>query len=203
MPALSFAKAFFWSQLFVTPPEVKHDFSGQTVIVTGSNIGLGMEAARQLAALNCARLILAVRTVSKGENAKRSILQSTRRTEDFIEVWPLDMSSTASIKAFAERAQSLDRLDVVIENAGIALTYWAEFENMEQNVKTNVVSTCLLALLLLPKLRESAKRFETTPHLVIVTSEGHKVTRFLESKEEDMFAKLADKEHFDRSNTER
>src|SRR2546423_3811974 len=107
---------FLWSQLFFTPPYPAADFSGQTVIVTGSNTGLGLEAGRHFARLNCAKLILAVRTKSKGEEAKESILASTKRTSDCIEVWDLDLLSTASVKAFATRAQQLDRLDVLVEN---------------------------------------------------------------------------------------
>lgn len=37
---------FFYSQLFVKPVEPTADFSGQTIIVTGANTGLGLEAAR-------------------------------------------------------------------------------------------------------------------------------------------------------------
>ncbi|KAF7626495.1 hypothetical protein AFLA_013886 [Aspergillus flavus NRRL3357] len=48
----------------------------QTVIVTGSNTGLGLEAARHFYRLNCSRLILAVRTVTKGQTAKEEIIGS-------------------------------------------------------------------------------------------------------------------------------
>jgi NAD(P)-dependent dehydrogenase (short-subunit alcohol dehydrogenase family) len=116
---LRFLSQFLYSQFFVTPPYPAYDFTGQTVIVTSSNTGLGLEAARHFARLNCAKLILAVRTKSKGEEAKESILASTKRTSDCIEVWDLDLSSTASVKAFAARAQKLDRLDVLVENAGL------------------------------------------------------------------------------------
>lgn len=40
---------------------------------------------------------------------------------------------------------------------------------------TNVVSTFLLALLMLPKLRESGRNFNMTPTLTIVSSEMHAV----------------------------
>lgn len=73
---LRFLSQFFYSQFFVTPPYPAYDFTGQTVIVTSSNTGLGLEAARHFARLNCAKLILAVRTKSKGEEAKESISHS-------------------------------------------------------------------------------------------------------------------------------
>lgn len=194
----SFLRTFLYSQLFVTPPKVTHDFAGQTIIVTGANVGLGLEAAKKFAELSCARLILAVRTIAKGEAAKDDILETSGRTEDFIEVWPLDLTSTESVRSFVTRANGLDRLDVLLENAGIALTFWAEFENMEQNVKVNVVSTLLIALLMLPKMRETASKYSVTPQLEIVTSEGYKVTPFLESGEADIFAKLADRGHYEK-----
>ena len=103
---LRFLSQFLYSQFFVTPPYPAYDFTGQTVIVTGSNTGLGLEAARHFARLNCAKLILAVRTKSKGEEAKESILASTKRTSDCIEVWDLDLSSTASVKAFGAAGSS-------------------------------------------------------------------------------------------------
>jgi NAD(P)-dependent dehydrogenase (short-subunit alcohol dehydrogenase family) len=65
-----------YSQLLVKIPEQTSDFSNQTVIVTGSNTGLGLEAARLLIRLNASKVILAVRTISKGEAAARSITAS-------------------------------------------------------------------------------------------------------------------------------
>lgn len=194
----SFLRTFLYSQLFVTPPKVTHDFTGQTVIVTGANVGLGLEAARKFAELGCAKLILAVRTVSKGEAAKESIIKTSGRTQDFVEVWPLDLTSKASVRDFASRVNDLERLDVLVENAGIALTYWDEFEGMEQNTKVNVISTLSLALLVLPKLRQTATTHNVTPHLEIVTSEGYKVTTFPESREGDIFARLADRAHYEK-----
>jgi retinol dehydrogenase-12 len=193
MAMLRFMSQFLYSQFFVTPPYPTYDFTGQTVIVTGSNTGLGLEAARHFARLNCAKIILAVRTKSKGEKAKESILASTKRTSDCIEVWDLDLSSTASVKAFATRAQLLDRLDVLVENAGLLspATCTLTAEGAEITVQTNVISTFLLALLLLPKLRETAAMLKTVPHLVIVTSEMHHAAVFKERYKEDIYAELS------------
>ena len=46
----------------------------------------------------------------------------------------------------------------------------------ESTITVNVVSTFLLALLLLPKLQESGNRFNTIPTLTVVSSEMHFVT---------------------------
>jgi retinol dehydrogenase-12 len=165
---MAFLFQVLYSQLFVTPTYPTYDFSGQTVIVTGSNVGLGLEAARHFARLNCAKLILAVRTVSKGEKAKESILSSTKRKSDCIEVWPLDLSSSASVKAFAKRAEGLERVDILVENAGLSVAGWEVMEGNEASLQVNVINTFLLALLMLPMLRKTAEKFDTTPHLEIV-----------------------------------
>ena len=190
--SFSFITTFFYSQLFVTPPYPTHDFSGQTIIVTGSNTGLGFEAARHFVRLNCAKLIIAVRTTSKGEQAKEDILKSTGRTSDCIEVWPLDLTKSESVKAFATRAKSLDRLDVLLENAGIQFIDYVDNEGFEATIKVNVISTFLLALLMLPKLKESAQKHNTTPHLAIVSSEVMRMAD-LEAMKGDIYAKLNDK----------
>src|ERR1700742_4615754 len=63
---------------------------GKTVLVTGSNSGLGLEAAQYYYRLGAARLILAVRTPSKGEDAKRDI-----------EANPIHPDTSAADKAIA------------------------------------------------------------------------------------------------------
>lgn len=147
-------------------------FEGQTVIVTGSNVGLGFEAARHFARLNASKVILAVRSVPAGEAAAKSIHQSIGK-EGVCEVWRVDMGKFDSVKEFVKRTETLDRLDVVVENAGIAKREFIQMEGMESSIAVNVVGTFLMALNLLPILREKAKKNGTTPKLVIVSSEVH------------------------------
>jgi retinol dehydrogenase-12 len=152
--------SFLYSQLFVKLPKPIKDFSGQTIIVTSSNTGLGLEAARHLSHLNATLIILAVRNQAKGEAAKQSILESTDRADTSIEVWDLDMQSYYSIKAFCTKANKLDRLDAVLENAGIMSKYFKMAAGYESVITTNVIGTFLLALGILPKLRQSAAEYK-------------------------------------------
>ncbi len=122
--------SLLYSQFFVKLPVPSKSFSGQTIIVTGSNTGLGREAAKYLVRLGASKVILAVRTVSKGEEAQRYIEKETAKT-GVVEVWDLDLSSYASVKAFAHRAEGLDRLDAIIENAGISTHEFVLFEDNE------------------------------------------------------------------------
>lgn len=189
--------SFLYSQLFVTPAYPTASFSGQTVIVTGSNVGLGKEAARHFTRLGASKVILAVRNLDAGAQAKADIEKSEQRP-GVCEVWKLDLGDYTSVKAFATRAAQLPRLDILVENAGIATPTFKLVEGHESSVTINVISTFLLALLLLPKLRETGKKFPTSlPHLIVVSSEVHGWTKFPEGNAPNIFAALSDKSKAD------
>jgi NAD(P)-dependent dehydrogenase (short-subunit alcohol dehydrogenase family) len=197
LQTISNYRTFFHSQLLRSPAKPEQSFADQVIIVTGSNVGLGFEAARHFYRLNCAKLILAVRTVAKGEIAKEDIAQSVKHRTDSIsaiEIWPLDLSDTASTIAFAKRVtEELPRLDVLVENAGIVSSTWEMAEGFEQTIQVNVLNTFLLALSVLPKLRGSKSNFpDASPHLVVVSSEAHHMTKFLEINAPDLYEKLHD-----------
>ena len=67
------------------------------------------------------------------------------------------MSCYASVKAFAKRAATLDYLNAAVLTAEIATEKFEIWEDNESTVTVNVISSVLLALLLLPALRSSAK----------------------------------------------
>lgn len=140
-------------------------------------------------------MIIACRSTEKGETAKKSIIKSNRCDSKAIEVWPLDLGSYASVKAFAARAtRDLPRIDVLLENAGVALQRWDWAEDNEMCLTVNVVSTFLLAFLLLPKMRETATKFNTRPNLSIVTSDTHFFVDFKErNAPEGIFNNMNDK----------
>ena len=191
MPSLF---GFVYSQLIVSLPYPTQDFTGQTIIVTGANGGLGLEAARHFTRLNAAKVILGVRNIQNGNEAKASIEDSTKRT-DVVEVWQLDLRSYDSVKQFVQRAQGLKRLDVVMENAGIAgNAKFATPEGNEAMITVNVISTFLLGLMILPKLKETASKFNVHPHLDIVSSEVHAFAKFEERKAPGFLARLSDKQ---------
>ncbi|QDS70784.1 hypothetical protein FKW77_004185 [Venturia effusa] len=183
---LSFLFRFLKSQWLFTPPVPSASYEGQTVIVTGANVGLGFEAARLIVRLGAAKVILAVRTVGKGEEAKRLIEESEKRT-GVVDVWQLDLGSYASVEEFAARVnKELPRLDVILENAGISTRNFNLVEGNEATITTNVISTYLLGLLVLPKLKETAAKFNKQTYLTIVSSEVHFLTAIpYITKEED------------------
>lgn len=151
-------------------PLLAEDCSGRTFIVTGANTRLGYEAVKRLLIQDATRVILGVRNLEAGEKAKSEIETATDKT-GVVEVWHLDLASYDSVKAFSKRASSkLDRIDAVIENAGVFPYERIMAEGHELTVTVNVLSTFLLGLLLLPKLCETSLAFNTLPHLVIVGS---------------------------------
>jgi retinol dehydrogenase-12 len=175
-PSFGFFLNFLKSQWMFTPTYPTTSYEGQTVIVTGANVGLGFEAARHITRLGASKVILAVRSVSKGEEAKKSIEESEKRS-GVVEVWQLDLSSYASVEEFAARVnKELPRLDVILENAGISTMSFSLAEGNEATITTNVVSTYLLGLLVLPKLKETAQKFNKQTYLTIVSSEVHFMT---------------------------
>jgi len=93
------------------------DLTGKVVIVTGANSGIGYEMARALARKQ-ATLILACRSKDKGLAAQRQIAQAHPGAK--AELGLLDLSNLALICRFAgEFASRYDRLDILINNAGI------------------------------------------------------------------------------------
>lgn len=179
-----------YSQLVVKPAYPTQSCKGMTVIVTGSNVGLGKEAARHFARLGAAKVILAVRNLEAGERAKKDIEETSKCGPKVVEVWKLDLASYDTVKAFAQRASGIDRIDVVVENAGIFTEKVSMAEGHERTITINVISTFFLALVLLPKLKATAKKYGVQPRLTIVTSELHAWTSFKHRNEPNIFEAL-------------
>ncbi|MFS8065610.1 MAG: SDR family NAD(P)-dependent oxidoreductase [Byssovorax sp.] len=136
---------------------------GKVCIVTGSNTGIGKETARGLAQRGAA-VVLADRDVVKAGAARDDIARSTGQSD--VEVEALDLGSTASIRAFAERFKAKHaRLDVLVNNAGVWTTSRATTsDGFESIFGVNHLGTFLLTQELLPLLKSSA------PSRVVVLS---------------------------------
>jgi NAD(P)-dependent dehydrogenase (short-subunit alcohol dehydrogenase family) len=169
----SYLNTFVNNQFRATPqwPAPNTSLSGKTAIITGGNTGLGYEAAVQLLGLNLSRMVLAVRSMEKGEAAASQLRQLYPKAS--VEVWQLDMSLYDSIQAFARRVESQSwRADIVILNAGVLnLAYTAvESTGHEETVQVNYISTILLAILLLPVLKAQRPVNGEPAHLTIISA---------------------------------
>lgn len=127
--------------------------------------------------------------MTKDEAARIRIEENTKRS-NVVGVWPLELGSYESVKQFAKRAESLRRVDVVIENAGVTLERFRIAEQDKATVTIHVTSTFLLALLLLPELQETSRKFNTKPRITVVTSDLHFVPRFEERNADSIFDEL-------------
>ncbi|KAL2835981.1 hypothetical protein BJY01DRAFT_63091 [Aspergillus pseudoustus] len=169
---------FLYSQLFVRPPYPTRSFDGETVLVTGANVGLGLEAARHIVRLGAAKVILGVRNVAAGEAAKEEIEKSTGRP-DICEVWEVDLASHSSTLNFGDRISQLPRLDAAILNAALATPTFQLAEGYERTITVNVINTLLLGLLILPRLKATGlektpgSSAHSQPRLSFVVSEVH------------------------------
>ncbi|KAI8957360.1 NAD(P)-binding protein [Daldinia sp. FL1419] len=147
--------------------------AGQTAIVTGSNSGLGFEAARQLLQLGLEHLIMGVRSQTRGNVAADKLRKEF--PDSTVSVWIVDMESYDSIVAFAKRCEGLPRLDIAILNAGIRCNDFTTVQatGHEKTFQVNYLSTVLLAILLLPILRSKKLSSSSSfpPRLSIVTSD--------------------------------
>ena len=133
------------------------DMSGRTVVVTGASGGIGLITARELARVG-AKVVLAVRTVSRGRTAAGLIPGRT-------EVRKLDVSDLGSVRRFA--AEWTGGIDVLINNAGIMdvpLTRTAD--GFESQMATNYLGPFALTNLLLPHI---------TDRVVSVSSQLHRM----------------------------
>ena len=154
-------------------------FASKTILVTGSNTGLGLYAAEHFVRLKAARVILGVRSVSKGEVAKATIESNTGCGKGIVEVMQCDMSSFQTVQDFAQRLEKqTERLDVALLNAGrMDKEYRTAVDGWEETLEVNTLSTTLLALLLLPLLRATKEAYgvksQDHPHLLFTSSGMH------------------------------
>lgn len=155
-------------------------FAGKTVLVTGANAGLGFEAAVKYASKGCSRLLLGVRSASRGEETKQEIQRrSDRLQEDFIDILTVDLTSFTSVQTFAidlDKITSSTGLHIALLNAGLASPTFAQGAlGYETALQVNVLSTALMAILILPVLRRTASTgtIKDPPHLTFVNSSGH------------------------------
>jgi NAD(P)-dependent dehydrogenase (short-subunit alcohol dehydrogenase family) len=144
------------------------DLKGKTVIVTGGNSGLGLEAVKAIA-LKGAYVIMACRSVSKGEQAKEQILKFHPKAD--IKVMEIDLTNLNSIKSFVVKfKQNHTKLDILLNNAGIMMVpYSLTKDGFESQIGTNHLGHFALTGLLLDLLKSTPKS-----RVVNVSSMAHK-----------------------------
>ena len=144
------------------------DQKGRIVIITGSSSGIGYEAARVLATKN-AKVIIAVRNITKGELAKSNIIGQYNDAD--VEVMKIDLSDLKSVAKFVEEYKNkFEKLDILINNAGVMVPPYSKTKDgFELQMGTNHLGHFALTLQLIDLI-------EKTPNsrIVNVSSGAHK-----------------------------
>lgn len=134
---------------------------GKTIIVTGANSGIGLEAAKDFAKKG-ALVVMAVRNLEKGEGAKSAILHEYSHAD--IEVMALDLADLESIHTFAKKfMEQYYALDILVNNAGVMIPPHSKTKDgFELQFGSNHLGHFALTGLLLPLLKK-------TPNSRVVT----------------------------------
>lgn len=146
----------------------------RVALVTGANKGIGFEVARQLRREGF-HVFLGARDQKAGKAAADKLNQDSRQKEDYGDVafLEIDVSKPESIqRAAKEFGKQSDRLDALINNAGIALDDDKEIltttpETLETTLRTNTVGALLVSQAFVSFLKKS-----DAPRIVNVSSTG-------------------------------
>jgi NAD(P)-dependent dehydrogenase (short-subunit alcohol dehydrogenase family) len=143
--------------------------SGKRVLITGATNGIGLAAARELAALG-ANLTIVARSAERGREASEQIAAAASGDAG-VDVLVADLASQASVRELAEEARGrYPAIDVLVNNAGaMHATRALSPDGIELTWAVNHLAPFLLTNLLLERLTASA------PARVITTaSDAHK-----------------------------
>lgn len=149
----------------------------RVALVTGANKGIGFEVARQLVREGF-RVFLGARDEKAGNAATEKLNEESRKSGKgeglgSVSFLHMDISDQDSIKRAAEDfGKQSDRLDALVNNAGIALDEDKDVlsitpETFETTLRTNTLGALLVSQAFVPFLKKS-----DAPRIVNVSSGG-------------------------------
>ena len=133
--------------------------NGKTVIITGASSGIGLAAARKIAAAGGIPILVA-RSLDKLEEAKAEI----ERAGGTAYAYSCDLSDYDSIDALVEKIFSEHAsIDMLVNNAGRSIRRSVEvsydrFHDYERTIQLNYLGTIKLIIGVLPHMRETQGR---------------------------------------------
>ena len=141
----------------------------KTVVITGGNVGIGLETAVGLAEQG-AQVIITSRDAGRGQAAVEEI-RDRAGSDGNVDVMVLDLGSLASVGEFAaEFGRRHDQLDVLINNAGaVFLHRELTTDGFERTFGVNHLGHFMLTHLLLDQLRAAP-----AARVINVSSHAHK-----------------------------
>ncbi|KAF3935176.1 hypothetical protein ABW20_dc0108670 [Dactylellina cionopaga] len=157
------------------------DLTGFSVLVTGSNTGIGFENARQFLELKASPVYLGVRSIERGEEARAQLLNDPnvkkKNPDAIVKVYQVDLASFDSVAAFAKKFSEVKTLNIAVLNAGVSFfRYVPTVDECETVFQVNYLSNALLAAHLLPLLKSGASATGKPSHLAFVSSKMQNLT---------------------------
>src|SRR5215218_4612037 len=141
---------------------------GKVVLITGGTSGIGKAAATALAAMG-AEVVVTGRSRERGETAVEEIRRGSGN--EGVSLVLADLSVQAEVRRLAEEfGRTHDRLDVLVNNAGLILRRRTETpDGIETTLAINHLAPFLLTNLLIGLLKKSAPS-----RIITVTSEAER-----------------------------
>ncbi|GJJ15680.1 hypothetical protein Clacol_009958 [Clathrus columnatus] len=148
------------------------DLTGKIIIVTGANMGIGYETVKHLLLKN-AKVYAAARSIEKGQEAIKSLKETTGKDAFLLQ---LDLSDLSSVKAAANQFLSEEtRLDILFNNAGVMLPSPDELTVQGYDLQFGVTALghYYFTMLLLSALKNSTVYHGQRARVINVSSSTH------------------------------
>lgn len=156
------------------------DMEGTVCVVTGANSGIGKATAKGLVRLG-AHVVMVCRSQERGRDARAEIQSVAQKAHpshaDAVDLHIADLAVQEEVYHLGETLRAeYDRLDVLINNAGVLLAEREETpDDLETTFAVNHLAPFLLTHLVLPLLKETAGRAGEA-RIITVSSEAHRGT---------------------------
>ena len=142
------------------------NLSGKNIVITGATDGIGKETARSLAKME-ANIIFATRNKEKTLNTISEILEDIKNDKVVLEHKFLDLADLDSVRNFPSLLGEIDKVEVLINNAGIGQEAGVTKQGIEKIFGINYLGHFELTKQLMPFLQKSGGR------IINVSSMGH------------------------------
>jgi short chain dehydrogenase len=159
------------SQVLYTPEP--GSLTGQVILITGATSGLGLESAKRLA-VSGAKVVLTSRSHEKGKAALDDVATYLRNQgikNENVSYKVLQLDDLNSIRSAVEAWGDIDRVDVLMLNAGVMACREREIttDGFERQIQSNHLGHFLLTALLSPRLTPNAR-------IIAVSSAAYKLS---------------------------